>query len=424
MSQSRVSYMLFVTLTTATIAGLHGKASAQSFGIELHNTMMPAAGGMGGVSIARPQDLLSSLTANPATLTQFHGTNVTFGGGWIESTYNVSHTGGVLPGPGAFSAKSEAEGSAPGNIGVTQDLRALGLPVVIGLGLNTAAGAGLSFRNVPASNGTSVTISMLQINSSAAVELTDRLSAGGTFTFGSSTLDAPFVGVGAAAFAYQLRGTLGLTYELPRCTTLGLYYQTRQNFNYDDALQLSLGNGRFSATTDVNAGLPENYGLGIANSSLLDGRLLLAADVLYKQWDTADLFNVVYENQWVLQLGTQYQLSPHVRVRAGYVYAENPLDPNPSGRPGGVAPPGGQAALYYLQSTVAVSNLHRISAGVGLQDVMPGVDFDLMAGGMFEDGEQLGRFTSTSVASYWLGAGMTWHFGRGGVQRLPPANQW
>ena len=45
-------------------------ASAQTFGVELHNTLMPAAGGMGGVSIAQPQDLTSAINANPAALTQ------------------------------------------------------------------------------------------------------------------------------------------------------------------------------------------------------------------------------------------------------------------------------------------------------------------------------------------------------------------
>ncbi len=49
-------------------------AQAQVFGVELHNNLMPASGGMGGVSIARPQDLTSGINGNPATLTQFHGT--------------------------------------------------------------------------------------------------------------------------------------------------------------------------------------------------------------------------------------------------------------------------------------------------------------------------------------------------------------
>jgi long-chain fatty acid transport protein len=397
---------------------------AQSFGIELHNTLMPASGGMAGVSIARPQDLLSAMTANPAALTQFHGTNFTFGGAWAEPTYDLAHVGGALPRVGTFAAKSEAEGSALGNIGITQDYRVLGLPVVAAIGLTSAAGAGLSFRDVPASNGTSVTLTALQIGSSIGVELTDRLSVGASLGMGSATLDAPFVGAGAAAYAYQLRGSFGLAYELPRCTTVGLYYQTRQNYNFDDAIRLELLDGRFSRVFDVNLGLPENIGFGIANRALMDGRLLLAADVLYKQWSTADLLNVVYDNQWVFQLGAQYRVGPHVRLRAGYVYAENPLDPNPSGSPGGVTPPGAQAALYYLQGLLAISNQHRISGGVGLQDVLPGIDFDLLAGGMFEDSEQLGALTRTSVASYWLGAGITWHFGRGGCQRLPVPDQW
>jgi long-chain fatty acid transport protein len=403
---------------------LPSRAAAQTFGIETHNTVMPAAGGMGGVGIARPQDLLSSLTANPATLTQFLGTNVTFGGAWAEPTYLLSHAGGVLPRVGAFSAKSEAEGSAPGNIGIAQDFHALGMPAVAAFGLTTAAGAGISFNDVAASNGTSVYLSVLEINSAMAVELTDRLSAGTTLSLGSSTIDAPFIAISSATYAYQLRGALGLTYELPYRTTIGLYYQTRQNFNFDDAIRLELFNGQFSRTFDVNLGLPDNYGIGIANQSLMDGRLLLAADVLYKQWDTADLLNVVYENQWVFQLGSQYQLGPHVRLRAGYAYADNPLDPSPSGRPGGLQPPGAQEALYYMQGLLAISNRHRISGGVGIQDLLPGIDLDLLAGGMFEDDQQLGQFTSTSVASYWAGAGLTWRFGRGGCQRLPPPNQW
>ena len=57
----------------------------QTFGVELNNTLMPASGGMAGVSIARPQDLTSAINANPATLTQFKGTQATFSGAWAET---------------------------------------------------------------------------------------------------------------------------------------------------------------------------------------------------------------------------------------------------------------------------------------------------------------------------------------------------
>ncbi len=71
-------------------------AEAQTFGVELHNTLMPASGGMAGVSIARPQDLLSGINANPAALTQFKGTQFSFSGAWAEPTMNFTQTGPYL----------------------------------------------------------------------------------------------------------------------------------------------------------------------------------------------------------------------------------------------------------------------------------------------------------------------------------------
>lgn len=418
-----------LTLRCAVLVGLSilivpSVVRGQSFGIELHNTLMPAAGAMGGVSIARPQDVMSAVNANPATLSQFDGTQFMVGGAWAEATYNLSHTGGLLPGLGPFSAKSEAQGTALGGFGLTQDLEALGLPATFGLGLSAAAGAGLNFVDVPASKGTATTISVLEITSGTAVELTDRLSAGAAVALGTGGMDPPFVGIGSYTYDYALRAVIGVNYDLGHCTDVGMYYQTRQKFTFDDAIQLELFDGTYSIVQDVNMDLPANIGLGIANRSLLDGRLLLGADVLFKQWDEAALFSALYDNQWVLQLGAQYAMSPRVVWRAGYVYAENPIDPNPGLSAGGVTPPGLVNAIQYVQGTLAVINPHRISAGVGVRDVLPGIDLDLMGGGMFEASEQLGALTAVSVESYWAGAGITWRFGRGSCRRLPAPNQW
>ena len=70
-------------------------ARAQSYGVELHNSLMPASGGMGGASLTRPQDLQSAINANPSTLTQFHGTQFSFGGAWAEATYDLGYDGSV-----------------------------------------------------------------------------------------------------------------------------------------------------------------------------------------------------------------------------------------------------------------------------------------------------------------------------------------
>ena len=85
---------------------------------------------------------------------------------------------------------------------------------------------------------------------------------------------------------------------------------------------------------------------------------------------------------------------------------------NVGGTAGGVTPPGAAEAISYMQGTLAVNNQHRLTGGFGISDIFPGVDLDVLAGGMFESGAELDQFTSTSVESYWVGAGLTWKFGR------------
>jgi hypothetical protein len=51
-----------------------------------------------------------------------------------------------------FEAKSNLQGAALGNIGVTQELSALGMPVTFGMGFMSNAGAGVDFRHIPESN--------------------------------------------------------------------------------------------------------------------------------------------------------------------------------------------------------------------------------------------------------------------------------
>ncbi len=408
-------------VTIAVLVVLSVEAShvyAQSFGVELHNTVMPASGGMAGVSVARPQDLTSAINANPATLTQFHGTQFLFGGAWIEPTINLQHDGGVLPNIGNFAAKSEAQGSAAGNIGVTQDLSALGLPATFGLGFTTAGGGAADFNDVAASNGTSSSQFILEITSAMGIDVTDRLSVGGSVSLGTGFYDGPFVGISSMAYDYALRGSAGMTYLVAPQTTFGFYYQSKQGFTFDDAIRLELAPAVFDPIVrDIKMELPANLGFGIANSSLMDGRLLLAVDVLYKFWESADLYRAVYDNQFVVQTGAQFS-SGRVRYRLGYAYAENPLKNIPNVTVGGVNLPGpfALASVHYLQAQLAITNLHRISAGIGIQDVLPGIDFDLAAGGMFESSQDFGNFTSASVESYWIALGMTWHFGRGACE--------
>jgi long-chain fatty acid transport protein len=390
------------------------EAEAQPFGVELHNTMMHASGGMGGVSIARPQDLTSAINGNSASLTQFRGTQFTFGGGWAEPTFNLQQAGDIpVIGPPRiepFGGKSTAPGVPVANIGLTQDLSSFDIPATLGVGFITTAGALADYRHIPESNGTNAGLVAFDVPVAVGLDVTERLSIGAKLSLGIAFFDGPFVGAGGMTPDYAPRGTLGANYLLTDVTTLGGYYQTTQSYTFDNAFVLDPGPGQIA--TDVSMDLPQNIGLGLANESLWDQRLLIGIDLTYKLWDEADLFNAIYDNQWVVQFGAQLS-HDRFRFRGGYTWAENPIDDTPGMNVGGVVQPGDLRAVRYTQGLLAVTSPHRISFGVGVVDAMPGIDLDVMAGGMFRDTEQLGNFTTTSIESYWLGAGLTWRFGRG-----------
>ncbi len=400
-------------------------ARGQSFGVELQNTLMPASGGMAGVSIAQPQDLTSAINANPASLTQFRGTQFLFGGAWAEPTFNLTQTSTIPvndPDPliEPFSAKSTAPGTPLGNIGITQDLEELGMPVTVGIGFVTTAGGFVDFRHVPESNGTNTGQTIFNIPVVLGADLTDRLSVGAGVSLGIAFFDGPFVGASGMTPDYALRGTLGANYELTETTYAGLYYQTEQKYQFDNAVLIDPGPTQ--QAFDVRMDLPQNIGFGVANSALMDGCLLLGVDVTYKMWNEAAMYSAIYDNQWVVQVGGQYTMG-RVKLRAGYAWAQNPIDDTPDINVGGV-PLGELAAVRYTQGLLAITSQHRISAGIGMTDVLPGIDMDLMAGGMFRDEEQLGDFTATSIESYWVGLGLTWRFGRGSCCRLPAPDSW
>lgn len=410
----RTQYLLLAMIVVGVAVFNARHAQAQAFGVELHNTMMPASGAMGGVSLARPQDVQSALNGNPSTVAQLHGTNFGFGGAWIEPTFNL--TNNPQPGTlfsqivGPFDAKSTAQGSLLGNIAVTQDLRLIGIPGTLGVGLISSAGVGSSFRQVPESNGTSAFLSFLDLTVGAGVELNDQLSAGMNLQLGSGTLDGPFVGLTAAAYDYALRGSVGVDYDITPSTSVGFYYQTKQSYTFDDAaiLEVPLSD---PIITDISVDLPNNYGIGLADESLFGGRLLLAADFLFKQWSDTDLFGSVYDDQWVFQFGGQYALNDRVKLRLGYVYAQNAMLEEVGNSAGGVTPPGGQAAIRYVQAQFPAFNRHRLSGGFGVANLLPNIDLDGFAGGMFRDNETFGDFTSDELATYWIGLGLTWRFG-------------
>ena len=150
----------------------------------------------------------------------------------------------------------------------------------------------------------------------------------------------------------------------------------------------------------------------------------MAADVLYFNWDNADLFRAIFDNQWTLQVGTQYKLTDKIRLRLGYAYAPDATQENPGNSAGGVTPPVVGEAMRYLQAQFPNINEHRLTAGIGIRNLLPGLDMDLFAGGMPAASRQYGDFTAVELQSYWVGFGTTWRFGRGSGCSCVAPNEW
>ena len=398
-----------VALITITLSGYSQIVRGQGYGTDTKNVLAPAAGGMAGVSVAEPQDVPAAIFGNPASMTQFHGTQFTLGGAWVEGYPAVTNDGSLnhqVP----FDVTSRTQGFACPEIGAIQDLRGLGVPGDLGIGFGSLSGLGAEYRGL-APNGSSLNnvsseYVVLGVNAGVALELTDRLSVGAAMTLGNAFEQLGFTGPLASTAmvnAYGLRGNFGLDYALNPCNTVGVSYQTRLDFQFPNAVRFG------DQYYDLNVSQPQTIGLGWANRSLMDGKLLLAADVYYLLWDDVPLWDDVFVNQWAFAFGAQLTRGK-MKYRAGYSYNTNPVNHSVGNNLDGF-PVGQDAVQLFQASSTAPINQHRLTVGIGRQGFMfPNLDLDLFAGGLLHATDQFGH-SSASVAAYYVGMGLTWRYG-------------
>ena len=160
---------------------------------------------------------------------------------------------------------------------------------------------------------------------------------------------------------------------------------------------------------DIRIAQPTTFGWGIANRSLMDGNLLIAADVYYKLWEDAALWQDVFVNQWAVAVGAQLTRGK-MKYRAGYSWNSNPTNHDVGTSFDGIPVLRDQLQFYQAAILPAV-NQNRITGGIGRQDLLiPGLDLDLFAGGMLPASDNFGPHNSASLAIYYVGLGMTWRY--------------
>jgi long-chain fatty acid transport protein len=384
-------WKLGAAVGTALSLGSAG-AIAGPHGFDLHNVLNGASASFAGTSIAHTEDPVSAVFGNPATLAQyFGGTHFMFGATFyqprvqmvhdgsaghavanfgdcstsgtvcavaINNAFELTNNGGVSPvgtvgnnaTSFAFDARSKADIYAVPQVAVTQDLSGLGIPVVLGVGVTATNGIGVDYKHVGNTLGAAAELINLGVNAGIGMKLSDTLDVGVAMTITYAMLEAGLTGSGGMTHDIGFRGTLGVRKKMSDALTVGLYYQTELEHQYQNIHVTSMhGNDPFSATdgitggaaavnvrcngTDVTAGVgvcrqdlvaqqPWNVGLGMAMD--MGNGMLVMADVTHKAWSDASFFNEFYDDQNVVSIGVQKTMG-NLKLRAGYGYADDPL---------------------------------------------------------------------------------------------------
>ncbi len=397
-------------------------AQATTYGTDVNNSALPATGGMAGASIARTVEGAAAVFGNPANLTQYkEGTTFSFGATFFDPEIKVDHDGSTTG--TAWSGTSNADKYLIPTIAVTQGMGGLGLEnLVLGLGLS-ATGAGSDFRDVPGSLGANGEVIIFLANVGAGYQLTENLSIGAMATIGNGYAQASLNTNSSSAHNFGFRGTLGATYNMG-ATSFGGYYRSPLKIHYEDyidngGIPTSPGNDTYWSDYWQQ---PQEFAIGIANNSLMGGDLQINADIIHKDYSSADFYKDFFRDQTVFALGGQLTTGK-AQWRLGYSYARSPLknikDPSALigignnftiGAPGGGQIPVTGAVVEYFQATNAGAVWEdSISAGFGYQ-LLPTLRVDTHAAFALSRDEQVGAANKVDAQAWQAGLGFTWSF--------------
>jgi len=457
--KSRSNWKLGAAVGTALSLG-SGAAVAGPHGFDLHNIFHGASAAMAGTSNAVVLDPVSAVFGNPATLTTYYGgTNFMFGATFYMPRARMQHdgsagyavgeatalikitagaTGRALATTGGYSfdATSKADVYAVPTVAVTQDLTGLGIPVVLGVGVSATSGIGVDYKHNSNTLGAAAELINLGVNAGIGMAVTPNLDVGVSATITYAMLEAGLTGSGGMTHDIGFRATLGGRMKVMPGVTVGAYVQTEQPHEYDNLHVTSnhsttgLSSGAVAAQQptpvcnqtsgqvcrqDVRVEQPRNIGIGFAFDGLMNGNLLVMADVTHKAWSDARFFNEFYEDQEVYSVGLQLTQGPF-KWRLGYGYAGDPLkDKVADGVQiktiGGVNADGSTytSAMYplfmsYFQAMeTPVIYEHRISAGLGIEGFLaPMLTLDTHVAIQLEEEKCFGA-NQSGVVSGWAG---------------------
>lgn len=272
---------------------------------------------------------------------------------------------------------------------------------------------GSDYRQAASLPGVEPTVTYINFgaNAAAAYELTPKTSIGASMTLAYSLLEVGLLSGAGIQEAFGVRGGVGVIHNLGP-VKVGLNYNSPLEMDYDNSVRTSSG---FS---DVQLQQPQELILGVSSTPELWPNLMVEANLIYKNWDDADLYEDIWRDTYTLQLGGQYALTDKLKLRAGYSYTtdllkENGLGNSLAGLTDLQTPLGAvqinPGVLQLVQATLADPTWNNnITIGLGYE-LTEKLSANVHAGYAWGPDRTVGVFEiETSVIS--AGAGLTWNF--------------
>ena len=326
----------------------------------------PVNRSMGGAATATALDSLGALYWNPATLSGLSSSELAFGVEVLAPQQRLSSSvgAGALGPAGPLFSLSGSDRSDVGvfplpSVGLSY--RPDGSDWTFGLGVFEVAGFGVNYPASPTNpvltpqppHGLGLgslysELQVLEVAPALSYQVTQHLSVGFGPLLALANLRAdpavfasPSLTSGFATYppGTHTRFTFGGGFQA------GAYYTFDENWRLGASIQSPrwFDNFRFQSTTPAglprnltfNADLPMVVSVGTAYSGF--DRWLLAADVRYVDFGdatglrqsgfdrTGAVRGLGWRSVWALSLGSQYQLSDAISLRAGYSFNQDPI---------------------------------------------------------------------------------------------------
>ena len=287
---------------------------------------------LGGTGITAPQDAISAIFSNPAT--------ICFSSYGRCSEFDISLIAGTPKAEAKIrmcntTIKSSSDDKVfpiPA-VGLTMPLNHKFPRWSVGIAAGGVSGLGIDYENseidqpefydfgplgkFPLIKGDFAKLKVAKFAPSIAFQPSENFSLGFSSHLNYGSLD---LGNGSSN-DYAFGAQIGMLYKYGDYISLGATYTSPQEFTYKNVSDLD-GDG---LKDDLDLEKPQEIGFGVGFIPLKD-LLVFEVDLKWKNWaDAKGYDDLDWDNQWIIALGAQFKATKKLTIRAGYNYGTIPV---------------------------------------------------------------------------------------------------